>query len=54
MKQSTRIALLTIGALALGAALFLSVLFALSTQAEALRPLTDLGTIITVSPADTR
>lgn len=54
MKQSTRIALLTIGAVALAAAIALSTVFALSTRSHALRPLADLGMIVAIAPQTTR
>jgi hypothetical protein len=54
MKQSTRIALLTIGALALAGAVALSTVFALATKSEALRPLANLGMIVALVPEATR
>jgi hypothetical protein len=50
MKQSLRITLLTIGALALAAAVTLSTMFAVATQSQALRPLADLGMIVAIAP----
>lgn len=54
MKQSTRIALLTIGALALAAAIALSTMFALATRSQALRPLADVGMIVAIAPVSAR